>query len=78
MVFYNIMKFLDYSGLITLIQNLDSRYKHFIGTMEEYDKVAETIADGTIIIITDDELNNNDTTSVLGLAILGKMILGNE
>lgn len=47
--------------------------KIFIGTQEEYDKVSDTLAIGSLVIIID---NKSEITSVLGEAILGKMILG--
>ena len=52
----------------------------FIGTTAEYNtaNAAGTIAIGSIVIITDDDDKNEiiNTTSILGQAILGQMILG--
>lgn len=50
----------------------------FVGTLEEYKKANQEgkIPVGTIVYITDDESDESETTSVLGVAVLGKMILG--
>lgn len=49
----------------------------FIGTHEEYLQAynAGQIAIGTIVIITDDEVNADATSAILGVGILGSMIL---
>lgn len=63
-----------YDSLIKLL--IDS--KVFVGTTEEYEAAyAEgTIQTGTIVILTDDNTaTSSSTTSVLGQAVLGKMIL---
>lgn len=52
--------------------------KFFIGTQEEYDtaNANNEVAAGAIVIITDDEILAVSTTSKLGQAVLGQMILG--
>lgn len=66
--------------------------KMFIGTKEEYEAAAATIQPGTIVIITDEsdveipptvedseqdqEPEKDSTVAILGMAILGRMILG--
>jgi hypothetical protein len=54
--------------------------KIFIGTQEEYDIAysAGNVAIGALVIILDNLANSSDTTALLGTAILGKMILGNN
>lgn len=47
--------------------------KIFIGTQDNYDKISDSIAEGSLVIIIDDEA---EMTSTLGEAILGKLILG--
>lgn len=53
----------------------------FQGTQEEYNVAykAGRIPNGTIVIIVDDTPETGgDTTAVLGVAVLGKMVLGQE
>lgn len=52
--------------------------KFFVGTQEEYEtaNANNEVAAGAIVIITDDEILAVSTTSELGKAVLGKMILG--
>lgn len=57
--------------------------KLFIGTLEEYNILnsENKIKAGALVIILDqEELENNSsaTTSILGTAVIGKMILGNK
>ena len=59
--------------------------KLFIGTLEEYNILnsENKIGVGALVIILDqDDLENNNsntaTTSILGTAVIGKMILGNK
>ena len=57
--------------------------KLFIGTLEEYNILnsENKIKVGALVIILDqEELENNSsaTTSILGTAVIGKMILGNK
>lgn len=60
-------------GDITRIES-----KFFIGTQEEYEtaNANNEVAAGAIVIITDDEILAVSTTSKLGQAVLGQMILG--
>ena len=46
---------------------------YFVGTLAEYEAQKDTIAVGTLIIITDE---GDEESAILGQAILGKMILG--
>ena len=57
--------------------------KLFIGTLDEYNILnsENKIKAGALVIILDqEELENNSsaTTSILGTAVIGKMILGNK
>lgn len=47
--------------------------KIFIGTQEQYNEASDSIAEGSLVIIIDNEA---EMTSTLGEAILGKLILG--
>ena len=59
-------------------QELNSRV--FIGTQTEYNfaYANNNIAVGVLVIILDGSESSSDTISLLGTAILGKMILGNN
>ena len=89
------MNFSKYLGEVGLAElwNLMTSYmdgKMFIGTKEEYEAIASTIAPGTLVIITDEddveippteeipdqEPDRDFTVAILGAAILGQMILG--
>lgn len=49
----------------------------FIGTTAEYEAQKDTIPEGAIVIITDDNDSAADSTSsILGTGVLGYMILG--
>ena len=55
--------------------------KIFVGTQTEYDDVADDIAEGCIVIITDQsisepEADSGATSAVLGKGVLGQLILG--
>jgi hypothetical protein len=53
--------------------------KIFVGTQAEYDAAADTVAEGCIIIITDQDMpvvNSGATSAVLGKSVLGQLILG--
>ena len=53
--------------------------KIFVGTQAEYDAVADDIAEGCIVIITDQDIpvvNSDATSAVLGKGVLGQLILG--
>lgn len=55
--------------------------KIFVGTQAEYDAVADDIAEGCIVIITDQsisepEADSGATSAVLGKGVLGQLILG--
>lgn len=51
----------------------------FVGTQTEYDDAwdAKQIAVGAVVIILEDPINN-DTTAVLGKAVLGQLVLGRQ
>ena len=62
---------------------IDNKFdgKHFIGTMEEYQAAyaAGQIKVGTIVIIREGKpATGQEETAILGVAVLGKMILGKE
>lgn len=62
-----------------LISTLE--HKLFVGTTAEYEAIEDKIPLNAFVIITDDETGNEDaadgaTTSVLGVAVLGQMVLG--
>lgn len=59
-------------------KDIDSKF--FIGTQEQYNSFIanNTLQEGALVIILDDEELNSDTIALLGTAILGKMILGNN
>ena len=53
--------------------------KIFVGTQAEYDAVANDIAEGCIVIITDQDIpvvNSGATSAILGKGVLGQLILG--
>ena len=55
--------------------------KIFVGTQVEYDAVADDIAEGCIVIITDQSISEPEagsgaTSAVLGKGVLGQLILG--
>lgn len=55
--------------------------KIFVGTQTEYDDVADDIAEGCIVIITDQsisepEAGSDAVSAVLGKGVLGQLILG--
>lgn len=63
-------------------QRIDNSNKVFVGTQAEYDTTYSEgkISIGTLVIILDENENTDSDVSVsslLGTAILGKMILGN-
>lgn len=73
-------------GLEAALSNLEGKLDQivpiFIGTTEQYKAADEAgqVAVGTLVIITDDNgasSGGDNTTSKLGEAILGYMILGN-
>lgn len=66
--------------LSTIFAQLASIIPVFIGTTEEYNQACDNgeIAVGTIVMITDDGDSDASTTSILGQAILGYMILNYE
>ena len=64
------------SGIIALLSDISSGgtgNTYFVGTLAEYEAQKDTIAVGTLIIITDE---GDEESAILGQAILGKMILG--
>lgn len=70
------------SGTIALLSDIvsgSSGNTYFVGTLAEYEAQKDTIAVGTLIIITDEgELDGEgaEFVAILGKAILGKAILG--
>lgn len=59
-------------------KSVPATYTFFVGTQEEYDtaNANNEVAAGAIVILTDDEILAVSTTSKLGQAVLGQMILG--
>jgi hypothetical protein len=76
-------KYLGEVGLTELwnlmLAHIDGRL--FVGTRAEYEAAASSIPEGALVVITDDGdvvLPSADaTTATIGIAQLGKMILGN-
>lgn len=68
-------------GLQTVLDDMDGQLAKiipvFIGTTEQYNQAYDNgeIAVGAIVMITDDEDLGDSTTSILGQAILGYMVL---
>lgn len=63
------------SGTFALLSDIEggTGNAYFVGTLAEYEAQKDTIAVGTLIIITDE---GDEESAILGQAILGKMILG--
>ena len=67
-------KFYQYNGSTWVEKKL---VPVFIGTTSEYEAQKDTIPEGAIVIITDDNDSVADSTSsILGTGVLGYMILG--
>ena len=82
---------LDEATLEELIQNTNTKIENltaiWIGTRAQWEEAKNNIAEGTVVILTDDndiaaggsgENAGGATTAKLGTAILGTMILGQE
>lgn len=77
-------KYLGEVGLTELwnlmVAHMDERL--FIGTRAEYEAAIDSIPVGAMVVITDEsdvvlpEVENNPSTSILGTALLGSMVLG--
>ena len=77
-------KYLGEVGLTELwnlmVAHMDERL--FIGTRAEYEAAIDSIPVGAIVVITDEsdvvlpEVENSTSTSILGTALLGSMVLG--
>jgi hypothetical protein len=74
----NIVEFKSESYYADRFNDINS--KMFIGTQEEYDIAYADgkISVGALVIIIDESEQQNDVISLLGTAILGKMILGKQ
>ena len=81
------MDFSKYLGEVGLAElwNLITAYVNgrlFVGTRAEYEAIASSIPIGAKVVITDEsdvvlpEVENNSSTSILGTALLGSMVLG--
>ena len=81
---------LDEATLEELIQNTNTKIENltaiWIGTRAQWEEAKNNIAEGTVVILTDDNdiaaggsgENASGTSAKLGTAILGTMILGQE
>ena len=77
-------KYLGEVGLAELwnlmVAHMDERL--FVGTRAEYEAAASSIPEGALVVITDDNdvvpPSVDATTAIIGVAQLGKMILGNQ
>lgn len=77
-------KYLGEVGLTELwnlmVAHMDERL--FIGTRAEYEAAIDSIPVGAMVVITDEsdvvlpEVENSPSTSILGTALLGSMVLG--
>ena len=77
-------KYLGEVGLTELwnlmVAHIDERL--FIGTRAEYEAAIDSIPVGAMVVITDEsdvvlpEVENSTSTSILGTALLGSMVLG--
>lgn len=77
-------KYLGEVGLTELwnlmVAHMDERL--FIGTRAEYEAAIDSIPVGAMVVITDEsdvvlpEVENSTSTSILGTALLGSMVLG--
>ena len=77
-------KYLGEVGLTELwnlmVAHMDERL--FIGTRAEYEAAIDSIPVGAMVVITDEsdvvlpEVENSTSTSILGTALLGPMVLG--
>lgn len=81
------MDFSKYLGEVGLAElwNLMTAYvdgRLFVGTRAEYEAAASSIPIGAMVVITDEsdvvlpEVEDTSSTSILGTALLGSMILG--
>ena len=77
-------KYLGEVGLTELwnlmLAHMDERL--FVGTRAEYEAAVDSIPVGAMVVITDEsdvvlpEVENSTSTSILGTALLGSMVLG--
>lgn len=69
----HILEFPKKNGTFATLDDIGTGNAYFVGTLAEYEAQKDTIAVGTLIIITDE---GDEESAILGQAILGKMILG--
>ena len=81
------MDFSKYLGEVGLTELWNLMVAHmnerlFIGTRAEYEAAIDSIPVGAMVVITDEsdvvlpEVENSTSTSILGTALLGSMVLG--
>lgn len=81
------MDFSKYLGEVGLTELWNLMVAHmnerlFIGTRAEYEAAIDSIPVGAMVVITDEsdvvlpEVENSPSTSILGTALLGSMVLG--
>ena len=81
------MDFSKYLGEVGLTELWNLMIAHmnerlFIGTRAEYEAAIDSIPVGAMVVITDEsdvvlpEVENSPSTSILGTALLGSMVLG--
>ena len=81
------MDFSKYLGEVGLTELWNLMLAHmnerlFIGTRAEYEAAIDSIPVGAMVVITDEsdvvlpEVENSPSTSILGTALLGSMVLG--